>query len=73
MPTQTHRFATPGSISVCEVQRGTVDLRTTSGRARSTLAGDDATVGDEDTLTLTARSVSGSVTVSPSTGAPAVL
>lgn len=66
---------TSGSITI-GVRRGTLvwlDLSSTSGRARSTLAGDDATVGDEDTLTLTARSVSGSVTVSPSTGAPAVL
>lgn len=66
---------TSGSIAV-GIRRGTLvwlDLASTSGRAHSSLSGDDAaSAGDEETLTLSARSVSGSVTVSPSAGAPAV-
>jgi DUF4097 and DUF4098 domain-containing protein YvlB len=67
---------TSGSIAV-GVRRGTLvwlDLSSTSGRAHSTLAADDAsTAEDQQALTLTARSVSGSVSVAPSAGAPAVL
>lgn len=67
---------TSGSIAV-GVRRGTLvwlDLSSTSGRAHSSLSADGAApTGDEESLTLTARSVSGSVHVSPSAGAPAVV
>ena len=48
-----------------------LDLSSVSGRAHSDLAtNDNAIDGNEDTLKLTARSVSGSIHVSPSTAAP---
>ncbi|MGH9273944.1 MAG: DUF4097 family beta strand repeat-containing protein [Acidimicrobiales bacterium] len=86
--------AVSGSIHVREVQRGTVDLTSTSGgvtvgvrrgtlvwldlssvsgRTHSALAADAPMAGgNEETLTLTARSVSGSINVSPSSVAAPV-
>lgn len=65
--------STSGGVSV-GVRRGTLvwlDLSSVSGRAHSDLAADGApTGGDEDTLRLTARSISGSIHVSPSAAAP---
>lgn len=67
--------STSGGVIV-GVRRGTLvwlDLSSVSGRTRSDLAGESVTPGGaEEPLTLTARSVSGSITVRPSTAAPIV-
>ena len=65
--------STSGSVTV-GVRRGTLvwlDLSSVSGRTRSDLEADGAApMGDEEPLTLTVRSVSGSITVGRSTSAP---
>jgi len=67
---------TSGGVSV-GVRRGTLvwlDLSSVSGRAHSDLSGGGAAADrNEDTLTLTARSVSGSIHVRPSASAPVTL
>jgi DUF4097 and DUF4098 domain-containing protein YvlB len=65
--------STSGGISV-GVRRGTLvwlDLSSVSGRTQSSLAADHTVPGgEEEPLTLSARSVSGSITVSSSAAAP---
>jgi DUF4097 and DUF4098 domain-containing protein YvlB len=65
--------STSGGVTV-DVRRGTLvwlDLSSVSGRTHSDLTADGAVpVGDEETLKLTARSVSGGIRVGRSTAAP---
>jgi DUF4097 and DUF4098 domain-containing protein YvlB len=65
--------STSGGVSV-GVRRGTLvwlDLSSVSGRTHSDLAPDGAApIGDEELLKLTARSVSGGISVGRSTAAP---
>lgn len=67
--------STSGSVHV-GVRRGTLvwlDLSSVSGRTQSDLVADTPGAGgDESTVTLTARSISGGIHVRPSTSEPAV-